>query len=134
MWDFIKIYGYLRLFTANKKTILKIEWLKMDSVAVYGYPQMVEAAGVEPASEDLLQKDSPSADSSLIFLCITRVSNSYRVSPLTPSAMANHRVRLPANLKPGYSSRHLAGLLPKLRQLVRNYFRRLFFIDHFYVV
>ena len=99
----------------------------MDSVAVYGYPQMVEAAGVEPASEDLLQKDSPSADSSLIFLCITRVSNSYRVSPLTPSAMANHRVRLPANLKPGYSSRHLAGLLPKLRQLVRNYFRRLFF-------
>ena len=53
----------------------------MDSVAIYGYPQMVEAVGVEPTSEDLLQKDSPSADSSLIFPCTTRVSNSYRVSP-----------------------------------------------------
>ena len=48
----------------------------------------------------------------LNFPCITRVSNSYRVSPLTPSAMAHYRVRLPANLKPGYSSRRLAGLLP----------------------
>ena len=84
----------------------------MDSAAVYGYPQMVEAVGVEPTSEDPLQKDSPSADSSLIFPCTTRVSNSYRVSPLTPSAMAPHRVRLPANLKPGYRSRCLAGLLP----------------------
>lgn len=81
MWDFVKIHGYLRLLTANKKTILFLEWLKMDPVAVYGYPQMVEAVGVEPTSEDLLQKDSPSADSSLIFPCITRVSNSYRVSP-----------------------------------------------------
>ena len=60
----MKIYGYLRLFMANKKAILKIEWLKMDSAAIYGYPQMVEAVGVEPTSEDFLQKDSPSADSS----------------------------------------------------------------------
>lgn len=105
---FIKTHGS---FWQIKNHPIK-EWFKLQCTSLHDNINLVEAVGVEPTSEDFLQKDSPSADSSLNFPCITRVSNSYTVAPLTPSAMTRHRVRLPANLKPGYSSRHLAGLLP----------------------